>query len=104
VAVAGFGGMRDDEEVLAFAPCLVAPLERLAFRLLHRGRRLRVEVRPEDARYELLDGDPLELRHHGERLLLEVGRPVVRPYPSCLEVPPVGPPPGREPMRRNGGG
>ena len=60
VAVAGFGGLRDHGDVLAFAPRLPAPLTRLSFRLLYRGRRLCVEVNPEQARYELLAGEPLE--------------------------------------------
>ena len=43
-AVAGFGGMRDHGGKLSFAPRLPPRLERLAFRLLVRGRRLRVEA------------------------------------------------------------
>ena len=43
-AVAGFGGMRDHDGELTFAPRLPARLERLAFRLRFRGRRLKVEV------------------------------------------------------------
>ena len=57
VAVAGFGGMRDHGETLQFAPRLPAKLTRLSFRLLYRGRRLRVIVGRTEAHYELLDGD-----------------------------------------------
>ncbi len=49
-AVAGFGGMRDHGGVLTFAPRLPARLERLVFRLLFRGRRLKVEVTRENSR------------------------------------------------------
>ena len=43
-AVAGFGGMRDHDGKLTFAPRLPPRLERLAFRLLFRGSLLKVEV------------------------------------------------------------
>ena len=43
--VAGFGGMRLQNGSLCFAPRLPEALERLAFHLLFRGCRLRVEVR-----------------------------------------------------------
>ena len=44
-AVAGFGGMRDHDGVLSFAPRLPEQLDRLAFRLCFRGRRLLVDDR-----------------------------------------------------------
>jgi alpha,alpha-trehalose phosphorylase len=98
VAVAGFGGMRDYGETLAFAPRLPAELTRLCARLVYRGRRLRIEISPDHARYELLAGEPLELLHHGEPLTLEAGSPQVRTCPVAALVPPaVGPPPGRDP-------
>jgi alpha,alpha-trehalose phosphorylase len=40
VAVAGFGGLRDHGDTLAFAPRLPTQLNGLCFRLLYRGRRL----------------------------------------------------------------
>src|SRR5205823_14347990 len=43
-AVAGFGGMRDHDGFLSFAPKLPARLERLAFGLRFRGRLLKVEA------------------------------------------------------------
>ena len=101
VAVAGFGGMRDHGSTLAFAPRLPARLSRLSFRLLYRDRRLRVEVRPGAARYELLDGQPLELLHEGERLTVACGSPQTR---DCAPPPRRArcePPPGRRPPRRH---
>jgi alpha,alpha-trehalose phosphorylase len=100
VAVAGFGGLRDHGDVLSFAPRLPSRLTRMAFRLLFRGRRLRVEVGHGDARYELLDGEELELVHHGEPVTLAPGEPEVRPVPSAPHRPPPRQPPGREPRRR----
>jgi alpha,alpha-trehalose phosphorylase len=50
VAVAGFGGMRDHGDTLSFAPRLPSRLARLTFRLVYRGRRLRVDVRSDAVR------------------------------------------------------
>jgi alpha,alpha-trehalose phosphorylase len=103
VAVAGFGGLRDHGDVLAFAPRLPAPLNRLSFRLLYRGRRLRVEISSSSARYELLAGEPLDLLHHGEPFTLVPDSPQSRPCPTLPEPPPVSPPPGRAAGRRGVG-
>ena len=73
-AVGGFGGLRDHSGELAFAPRLPPKLSRLAFRIGWRGRRLRVQVRNGEATYELVDGEPLELIHHGERVTVEPGQ------------------------------
>ena len=55
-AVAGFGGMRDHDGELTFAPRLPARLTRLPFRLVFRGRRLqRRRRRRRNATYTLLD-------------------------------------------------
>ena len=91
VAVAGFGGMRDHDGRLTFAPRLPERLSRLAFGICFRGRRLRVEVEQAEARYTLQEGKPLELSHHGEAVTVAEGAPVVRPCP---------PPPSREPPRQ----
>jgi alpha,alpha-trehalose phosphorylase len=98
--VAGFGGMRDRDDGLAFAPRLPETLPRVAFRMVYRGRRLRVEIRGADATYELLDGDPLHVHHHGTRLALAQGDPVTRPIPPAPRAEPVTQPPGRAPQRR----
>jgi hypothetical protein len=65
VPVCGFGGMRDHNGHLTFNPHLPARLTRLSFWLLFRGRRLKVDVTDTHATYTLLDGTPLEIRHHG---------------------------------------
>ena len=86
-AVAGFGGMRHHGEVLSFTPRLPPALGRLAFRLSFRGRRLLVEVRAAEASYVLLDGDPLEITHHGERLTVGRERAATRAIPRPPELP-----------------
>jgi alpha,alpha-trehalose phosphorylase len=99
-AVAGFGGMRDYGEQLSFSPRLPAALTRLKFRVVCRGRSLRVEVDHRHARYSLVDGTPLEIRHHGDRATVEPDQTLE------LEIPPLTPrpaptqPAGREPTRR----
>ncbi|MGH2377001.1 MAG: glycoside hydrolase family 65 protein [Candidatus Limnocylindria bacterium] len=97
VAVAGFGGMRDEGETLAFAPRLPPRLRRLVFRLLYRGRLLRVEVGAEGARYELVEGDALEILHHGERIRVASGGSETRPLPPVPALPPIEHPAGRKP-------
>jgi alpha,alpha-trehalose phosphorylase len=96
-AVAGFGGMRDHDGRLSFAPRLAASLERLAFRLLFRGRRLRVEITDTKAVYTLLDGDLLEIGHHGKTIELSSHEPVTLQIPPIVEPPTPNQPQGRAP-------
>jgi alpha,alpha-trehalose phosphorylase len=97
VAVAGFGGMRDHGDTLHFAPRLPSQIARLSFRMIYRGRRLCVSVGRANVVYELLEGDALELHHHGRRFEL---RPDAK---QKLDIPPAPQrtrpvqPPGREP-------
>jgi alpha,alpha-trehalose phosphorylase len=100
VAVAGFGGMRDHDGSLTFAPRLPERLNRLAFRLCFRGRRLKVEVESDQARYSLLEGAPLELSHHGQTISVSARKPVTRaiPPPPARDAP--RQPPGRAPAQR----
>ncbi len=100
-AVAGFGGLRDHGDVLSFAPRLPSRLTRMAFGIVYRGRRLRVEVGDGTARYELMEGEPLELVHHGKPLTVRPGRPEERRVPKPRSPKPVHQPPGREPRRRH---
>jgi len=99
-AVSGFGGMRDHDGRLTFAPRLPARLERLAFRLLFRGRRLKVDVSKRDAAYTILGGPPLDLRHHGKAITVSAKAPVIEPIPPAVERPAPSQPRGREPIRR----
>jgi alpha,alpha-trehalose phosphorylase len=93
--------MRDHGDTLAFAPRLPSRLSRLSFRLVYRGRRLRVDVRPTGARYELVEGEPLEIVHHGERLTVAPGAPETRDVPPLVRRPLPQQPPGRTPPRRH---
>ena len=103
-AVAGFGGMRDHDGYLSFAPSLPSRLVRLSFGLLFRGRLLKVEATKGEATYRLDRGDPLEISHWGEAFTVSTDAPVTREIP---ELAPPGPQPkqpaGREPDARSDG-
>ncbi len=101
VAVEGFGGMRDQGETLAFAPRLPSRLTRLAFRLVFRDRLLRVEIRSKDASYELLEGEPIEILHHGDPLTVRPGVTETRACEPQRGESRADPPAGRKPPRRH---
>ena len=69
--VEGFGGMRRAQDTLAFSPRLPNGITRLAFRMRFRGRLFRVTVTRHEAAYDLLEGEPLDFFHHGERQTLD---------------------------------
>jgi alpha,alpha-trehalose phosphorylase len=99
-AVMGFGGLRDHGGELSFAPRLPQRITHLTFRVGWRGRTLQVSVQDRRAAYELVDGEALDISHHGDRVTVEPGSPLE------LDVPPIEPrpepkqPPGRAPRRR----
>ncbi|MCM4084391.1 glycoside hydrolase family 65 protein [Paractinoplanes hotanensis] len=88
--VAGLGGMRDHGGVLSFTPRLPRRIDRLAFSLLWHGLRLRVTVSAHEAVYSLRGNDnagaELELRHHGEPLVLTTEASVTRPIPAAAPL------------------
>jgi alpha,alpha-trehalose phosphorylase len=99
-AVAGFGGMRDHGGELSFTPRLPAALTRLKFGIMFRWRFLHVEVDADHARYSLVDGQPLEIRHHGETVTVEPDQTLELPIPRLAPRPRPRQPPGREPAHR----
>jgi alpha,alpha-trehalose phosphorylase len=98
--VAGFGGLRLQHSWLSFAPRLPDAIERLAFHLVFRDRRLRIVVTATEATYHVLEGSPLKVRHHGEEILLPVDGSVTRPIPPLKAGPRPTQPPGRAPIPR----
>jgi alpha,alpha-trehalose phosphorylase len=102
--VCGFAGLRYRDGRMAFAPRLPEGLTRLAFTLLFHAKRVRVEVTQQRARYELADGDPIEITHHGAKLTLEVGKPQEHHITPGPTLPRPTQPPGREPERREASG
>jgi alpha,alpha-trehalose phosphorylase len=98
--VAGFGGMRQLDGLIAFAPRLPEALTRIALRLRWRKSRLRVVITPGRAEYQVRDGDPLELQHYDEKIQVAPGTPVIRPIPPITPKENPTQPPGREPLAR----
>jgi alpha,alpha-trehalose phosphorylase len=102
-AVAGFGGMRDHDGTLTFAPRLPPRLQRLAFRLVYRGRRLHVEIDEAAATYTLLAGEPLATSHHGVPITVTCEEPLTMELPPTPRRAAPTQPAGRAPVRRLGG-
>jgi alpha,alpha-trehalose phosphorylase len=101
--VAGFGGLRTSTGGLAFSPRLPGGIIELKFRMRYRGRKLCVTVNGARAKYELLEGDPLPVSHHGEDFKLG-HRAVERKIPPVKAGPRPEQPPGRAPYSRSSGG
>ncbi|GAA0800030.1 glycoside hydrolase family 65 protein [Spirilliplanes yamanashiensis] len=98
--VMGFGGLRDHDGRLTFAPRLPSHLGRLRFAIRWRGARLRVTVTPREAAYET-DGDRIDLHHHGEAVTVAAGAPVTLAIPPLPDPGPVPQaPPGLAPASR----
>jgi alpha,alpha-trehalose phosphorylase len=101
--VCGFGGMRAGlgSGTLAFSPRLPGGLAEIKFRLRYRGRRLRISITSERAKYELLDGEPLTVCHHGKEFQLGK-RASEHDIPAIKAGPRPEQPPGRAPYNRSG--
>jgi len=83
--VFGFGGVRDYEGRLSFAPRLPRIWNSLGFSLRFCDRQLRLQLTHDEERYVLSEGDPLEITIRDEQHLLSTGTPVVikRPRPRA---------------------
>ncbi|MDI5977241.1 glycoside hydrolase family 65 protein [Amycolatopsis magusensis] len=97
--VAGLGGMRDHDGSLSFAPRLPRGLDRVSFRLIFLGTHFSVEITPEEAKYQLLSGEELDIRHHGEKVTVSESATAM-PIPEAPSLPEPSQPPGRAPARR----
>jgi trehalose/maltose hydrolase-like predicted phosphorylase len=98
--VEGFGGLREQGELLSLDPRLPEGIERLTFRLRRHGMRLLVEVDHDEVRCSLRDGDGGKLTFllYDEPVEVSTTKSVVRPV---LPIKPLLPtpeqPPGRSP-------
>jgi alpha,alpha-trehalose phosphorylase len=102
--VAGFGGLRDDEGVLALDPQLPDGIDRLRFRLRWRDFRLTVDADHHEVTYTLHDGPDatLTIRHAGEQLELSPTSPsTVAVRRRTAPLPSPSQPPGRKPVHRS---
>ena len=101
---AGFGGMRDHEGRLSFAPRLPPALTRLVVPArVPRAPPRRSRCAASRRRTRCTEGDPLEITHHGDRITLEPDEPLTLKVPPAPHRPEPTQPPGREPMRRRFG-
>ncbi len=98
--IAGFAGLRHHDGAVSFSPRLPEGIRRLAFSIVVRSGRLRVEVTHSAARYRLAAGEPVEIAHYGTRLRLAPGDPQEQPIPATPQRPRPSQPPGRAPARR----
>jgi alpha,alpha-trehalose phosphorylase len=86
--VYGFAGLRDHDGRISFRPRLPDEWSRLAFPLVIKGRRLRIEIDHASTTYRLVEGDQLAIYHNGEEIMVSTATPTItRPNP----------PPGVEP-------
>jgi maltose phosphorylase len=67
----GFGGMSIRDGLLSFEPLLPVDWASLSFKILYRGRTLKVFVEKQQIRIENLEGEEVELYLAGEKVLLE---------------------------------
>jgi alpha,alpha-trehalose phosphorylase len=99
-AVAGFGGMRDHDGLLTFAPRLPPRIERLSFGILFRGSSLNVAITRTEAVYTLLAGKPLDLTHHGNPIHVLPDQPIAQTIAPIAAGPAPAQPHGRAPIKR----
>ena len=83
--VYGFGGLRDEDGQISFAPRLPEAWSRLRFRLLLGDALLQVTLTGHTATYELLAGEVVEIRHFGRPLRVVSGPPETRDLDPRLE-------------------
>ncbi len=95
--VAGMGGMRDHHAGLCFSPRLPSQLSRLTFRIVYRGRVLRVDVTHDTTTYDLLRGEAVDLHHHGHAATVDPSAPLTLANPPAPRRDPPSQPPGRAP-------
>jgi trehalose/maltose hydrolase-like predicted phosphorylase len=76
VAGLGFGGVRDFDGQLSFAPNLPQVWDALSFSLRFSDRQIRVQLTHDEERYLLDEGAPLEVTIRGKPHLLSLGTAV----------------------------
>jgi alpha,alpha-trehalose phosphorylase len=77
--VAGFGGLRDHDGDVRFAPRLPVDWDRLRFRVQVRGQVIDVELTHEQTTYRLPAGTGIPIRHFDEDIRLVPGQAASRP-------------------------
>lgn len=81
--VMGAGGFRVHEDGLHFKPKLYDGWNRLYFKIRYRNRLILVDINRDNTRYALIKGQPVEIWHNGEKLILIQGNDVVKGVPDA---------------------
>ncbi len=84
--VFGFGGLRNEDGRLSFAPRLPKQWSRLCFHLRVGASLLRVTLSTDEATYEVEAGAPVDLRHFGRAVTVATGSPAVFSMAPRLEA------------------
>jgi alpha,alpha-trehalose phosphorylase len=86
----GYAGMQDYDGVLTFRPRRV-PEEtaRLQLRLTYRGQLFNLEISTQEAKYTLVEGNELVLKHEDEAIRLTSDSPVVVRPVKAREITPI---------------
>jgi alpha,alpha-trehalose phosphorylase len=95
--VMGFGGLRDHDGMLSFAPRLPAALPRLRFCLRWRNASLAVTVTQTDVTYDVRD-EAVTFRHNGKELTVDAGSSATFDLDPIEDLP--APPSPRPPSSR----
>lgn len=98
--VEGVAGMRAHGGTLRFAPHLPSELTRLALTVTMQGRRIHLEVTPEETAYRLIEGDDLKILHEGSDVVISREHVVTKANRKRIALAPPAPPKGREPITR----
>ncbi|MEP7017512.1 MAG: glycosyl hydrolase family 65 protein, partial [Actinomycetota bacterium] len=98
--VAGFGGLRERDNTLAFTPSLPPALSRIAFTITFRNRRLHVEVAPSTVVYQLRSGQPLQIFHEERSVTVSGEGPLSCSLTRRPDLDPPAQPAGRAPATR----
>ncbi len=104
--VEGFGGLREEGDMLSLSPALPDGISRLRFRLRHSGLCLVVDTDHAETRISLADGasSPLKLLLYGEPVEVTTDSPVVRAVvPRKPLLPRPEQPAGRTPLPHGDG-
>lgn len=81
--VFGFGGIRDFQGRLSFEPRLPDGWKSLSFTLRFRDRQIKIDLSPDEERYGLAEGDPLDVVIRGEVHSISTHAPTVITQPSA---------------------
>jgi beta-phosphoglucomutase len=79
----GFGGMRPVDGVPTFAPVLPSAWRSYRFGVQWKGRHIRVTVQDDGVSYTLSQGEPLQILHHDQPIILYANKTV-----HCTLTPP----------------